>query len=295
VGVVPPAPTRAHALTNWAHDGATGCSCHDNGIPSDATCTSCHGSAFQSVPGYTCWSCHAPGQDTSGLSSPSSACSQTCHLYDPPTKGYTTPFTHGTNPHLGSGPDCLGCHSTSLGIIDPGQSPHHNPSQQGFTKCSACHAGFAQHAGRVACTACHPTAEAFHLYQATTPGFTKCGSCHAMKHAGKKVSQNRCAACHKGTGTGGGAQAQHSATISKGRVCGGCHSKKLHAASLGSRITSCGACHKGRYHAKQKPPGNSVCTACHHMAKRHTNGYRCSLCHSGQIHKLRPTVPKIRP
>jgi aerobic-type carbon monoxide dehydrogenase small subunit (CoxS/CutS family) len=30
------------------------------------------------------------------------------------------------------------------------------------------------------------------------------------------------------------------------------------------------------------------------MAKRHTDGYQCSLCHSGQIHTVRPKLPKIR-
>ena len=71
----------ASAYSQWAHDGATGCSCHDQGTPTDATCTACH-TGFKSYPGMNCWSCHAPGQDTSTLSSPSSACSQECHLWD---------------------------------------------------------------------------------------------------------------------------------------------------------------------------------------------------------------------
>jgi len=283
----------AQAFPAWAHDGTAGCVCHNNGTPSDAACTSCH-AGFQSVPGYNCWSCHKPGASTAGLSSPSSACSQTCHLYSGFTRDYTTAFTHGSNPHLGSSPDCLSCHSTSAGIADPGQSPHHTASQQGFTTCSVCHTGFAQHAGSVACTTCHPTASAFHLYQATTPGFTDCTSCHSMKHQGKKVPLSKCATCHKGTGTGGGAQAQHSATVTKNKVCGSCHKQQLHATALGSRIKNCGRCHTSKYHAKQKLPGNSICQSCHHMAKRHANGFRCTLCHAGQIHKVRPKLPKIR-
>ena len=52
------------------------------GVPSrDDACTPCH-AGFKSVPGKHCWSCHAPGEDTSSLSSPSAACSQDCHLYD---------------------------------------------------------------------------------------------------------------------------------------------------------------------------------------------------------------------
>jgi hypothetical protein len=283
----------AHAFPAWSHDGTAGCLCHNDGTPTDASCTSCH-TGFQSVPGYNCWSCHKPGASTAGLSSPSSACSQTCHLYSDFTRDYTTAFTHGANPHLGATPDCLSCHSTSPGVADPGQSPHHTQSQQGFTDCAACHTGFAQHAGQVACTTCHATAQAFHLYQASSPGFRNCTSCHAMKHQGKAVPQSKCATCHKGTGTGGGAQAQHSATVTRSKVCGACHKQQLHATALGSRIKNCGRCHTSAYHAKQKLPGKSICQGCHHMAKRHSNGFQCSLCHSGQIHKVRPRLPKIR-
>ncbi len=285
----------AHAFSQWAHDGISPgtCPCHVGGQPTDASCTSCH-TGYVSVPGQNCWSCHYPGQDTSSLSSPSSACTAGCHLYSPVTRAYTEPFAHSTNPHLGSDPDCLACHQTSPGVADPGQSPHHNPADQGFTDCSACHTGFAKHAGQVVCAKCHATAAAFHLYQATSPGFKNCRSCHAMKHAGKAVPQSKCAACHKGTGTGGGAQAQHSATVTKGRVCSACHTQKLHATAKGSHITKCGACHKGLYHAKQATPGKSVCTRCHTTANRHADGFQCYICHRSLIHNVRPSVPKIR-
>src|SRR5665648_601626 len=88
----------AHASEAWQHKGATGCvvPCHHNGrlTVTDASCIACHAGRV-SVPGYTCWSCHVPGQDTSSLSSPSSACSQDCHLYSRSDKGYTVAFTHG--------------------------------------------------------------------------------------------------------------------------------------------------------------------------------------------------------
>ncbi|MGA9752868.1 MAG: hypothetical protein WBS54_13890 [Acidobacteriota bacterium] len=284
----------AHAFPKWAHGGipAGSCPCHNNGPPTDASCTVCH-TGYKSPPGYNCWSCHAPGQDTSSFSSSSAACTQTCHLYSDYTRDYTTAFTHSADPHLGSTADCLSCHSTSSGIADPGLSPHHSASQQGFTDCTACHTGFTKHAGQVTCTTCHKTAAAFHLHKAKTPGFKQCSSCHSMKHAGKSVPQSKCAACHKGTGTGGAAQAQHSATITKKLTCSACHKQKLHAASLGSGIKSCGTCHKSLYHAKQKLPGTSACTKCHSTAKQHSNGYQCSVCHSAQIHNLRPSVPKI--
>ena len=114
----------ASAYSQWQHDGATGCVCHTiaSGTPTDATCATCH-SGFQSYPGKTCWSCHAPGQDTSTLSSPSSACSQECHLWNATQKQYITPTTHGTNPHLGSTTACLDCHPTSVSWNDPGVEP----------------------------------------------------------------------------------------------------------------------------------------------------------------------------
>ena len=283
----------ARAFGSWQHDGATGCVCHDIGTPTDATCTSCH-AGFVSVPDNTCWSCHFPGQDTSSLSSPSSACSQGCHLYSRIDKGYTIAFTHGDNPHLGSTPACLDCHQTSAGITDPGQSPHHNGAQQ-FDQCTVCHGGFQKHAGKVSCTSCHASAAAFHLYEASSPGFKNCRSCHAKKHAGKQVAQSKCATCHKGKGSGAAAKAQHSASVTKKSVCSACHSKALHAKRRGSGITSCRRCHTGKFHAAQKIPGNSVCTGCHGRAVRHTNGYRCTLCHRSAVHNARPAVIQIRP
>ena len=276
----------ARAFGSWQHDGATGCVCHDTGTPTDATCTSCH-AGFVSVPDTTCWSCHHPGQDTSSLASPSSACSQGCHLYRPVDKAYTVPTTHGTNPHLGSTPACLDCHQTSAGIADPGRSPHHNGAQQ-FDACTVCHGGFQKHAGQVACTTCHPTAAAFHEYQAPSPGFKNCRSCHAKKHAGKNVPRSKCAACHKGTGSGGAARAQHSASVTKKSVCSACHHKALHAKNRGSHITSCRTCHKSKFHAAQKTPPSSICSGCHSRARRHADGFRCALCHRGAIHNARP-------
>ena len=48
------------AYSTWAHNGAQGCVCHDQGRdkPTDASCTSCHAS----YPDETCWSCHEPRQ-----------------------------------------------------------------------------------------------------------------------------------------------------------------------------------------------------------------------------------------
>jgi hypothetical protein len=276
----------ASAYGAWAHDGAQGCSCHSQGTPTDATCTSCH-TGFQSFPGQTCWSCHAPGQDTGPLSSPSSACSQQCHLWNPAQKQYDTAFTHGADPHLGSTPECLDCHSTSVGIADPGSSPHHSGQATGFTQCSACHSTQQKHAGKVACTDCHTDAEAFHTFQADSPGFKKCNACHTMRHAGKKIAQNKCASCHKGSS---GRPAQHSSTITRKFVCSGCHTKALHASKVSKAVTSCRTCHGGRYHAAQRTPSRTVCAGCHTRALGHADGYQCTLCHGRAVHNSRPNA-----
>jgi hypothetical protein len=254
----------ASAFSQWQHDGAIGCeSCHSPSTPTDASCTGCH-PGFVSYPDMTCWSCHAPGQDTSTLSTPSSACSQECHLWNSVQKQYIDPSTHGTNPHLGSTPECLDCHQTSVSVFDPGSSPHHSGQATGFSDCGACHSSPQKHAGKVSCT-----------------------SCHTMRHAGKKVATSRCAQCHKGSS---GRTVQHSSSVTKQFVCSGCHTKKLHARAVSSRVKNCRTCHRGRYHAAQRAPGKSVCTGCHSIAKRHDNGFACTLCHRRAVHAPRPSA-----
>ncbi len=300
----------ATAFTAWQHDGATGCVCHTNGTPTDASCVTCH-TGFQSYPDDTCWSCHYPGQDTrpywtdvtptlTPTASPtetatptptptpaetSAPCSRECHLYNSVAKAYTIPYTHGTNPHLGSTPDCLDCHQTSPGIANPGSSPHHSGQATGFADCSACHSSPQKHAGEVTCTKCHKSAVDFHLYTASSAGYTKCGACHKMKHARKRVSTRKCASCHKGTS---GRAAQHSAKVKKKYVCGACHKQKLHARRVSKRVKSCRTCHRGKFHAAQRTPGKSTCTKCHVVRLRHDDGYPCYLCHRRAIHNRRP-------
>jgi len=278
----------AGAFSEWQHDGAAGCSCHDNGTPTDAACTSCH-AGFVSYPDATCWTCHYPGQDTSTLSTPGTACSQECHLWNSIQKSYITPSTHGANPHLGSGSDCTACHPASVSIFDPGSSPHHSGQATGFDDCAACHSGYQKHANKVQCTKCHTTAEAFHLFTATSPGFKNCRACHAKRHAGRSVAQSKCATCHKGTGSGPAKTAQHAKSISKKYVCGSCHSQKLHASAVSKRVRNCRTCHRGKFHAAQRAPAKSICLNCHPSASRHDNGFRCTLCHRRAVHNRRPS------
>jgi hypothetical protein len=276
----------ASAFTNWQHDGAIGCeSCHSPTMPTDASCTGCH-PGFQSYPDMTCWSCHAPGQDTSTLSTPSSACSQECHLWSSVQKQYVVPSTHGANPHLGASPECLDCHQTSVSVFDPGSSPHHSGQATGFSDCGVCHSSPQRHAGKVACTSCHTSAQAFHLFEANSPGYKNCGACHTKRHAGKRVT-SRCTSCHKGTS---GRAARHSSTVTKKFVCSGCHSKKLHARAVSGAVKSCRTCHKGQFHAAQRTPPKSTCTRCHRPALRHDNGFQCTLCHRRAVHNTRPSA-----
>ena len=143
-----------------------------------------------------------------------------------------------------------------------------------------------RHAGRGACSSCHTTAEQIHTFQAASPGYKNCGACHTKRHAGRKVAQSRCAQCHKGTS---GRPAQHSSTVTKKFVCGGCHSQRLHASAVSKKVKSCRTCHRGKYHAAQRNPGKSACTNCHSIAKRHDNGYPCTLCHRRAVHAPRPS------
>ena len=358
----------AKAFDNWEHDGADTCaSCHNGtATPTDSSCTAfCHFN-FKSFPGKQCWSCHYPGEDTTQFSTPSAACSQVCHLWDPTVNDYVTPFTHGDNPHFGAtgyGKVCLDCHETSAAFNNPNGSPHHSgqttpaPTCQdchngtdavfkdthdgqqctachtgmnippvpatcnkchpastfGTPNCLLCHAeqvhntdpqppacsgchgtGYKQHAGQVACRTCHTGIAAFHHGTSKTITQRACRSCHPQRHAGTNVPNSKCAQCHKGTGSGPAAKAQHSTTITKTFVCSGCHTKALHGSAFGSGITSCRTCHAGKYHAGQGTPPNSVCTRCHGRAARHSDGFGCALCHRPQVHSARPSVPKIR-
>jgi hypothetical protein len=276
----------ASAFEEWEHDVAVCEVCHAQGSPADATCTSCH-MGFQSYPGMTCWSCHAPGQDTSTLSSPSAACSQECHLWNAVEKQYLKSSTHGADPHLGATAACLGCHPASVNASDPGDSPHHSGQATGISKCGVCHSSPQKHAGKVACSTCHATAEAFHTFTATSPGYKKCGSCHTVRHAGKKVATGKCATCHKGSS---GRSAQHSTSLTKKRTCGSCHKQKLHARSVSKAVKNCNTCHAKKFHAKQPTPGRATCTKCHSRAKGHASGYQCTLCHRRAVHATRPSA-----
>jgi hypothetical protein len=329
----------AHAFGPWIHDsvpvgpGADACYfCHGDGSADNGDCTSlCHGD-FKVTPSATvsgrfatnCWSCHEPGSDTSSLSSPSAACSQDCHLYSPVFKAYIEPFSHGAEPHLGASPpygECLDCHSTSVGISDPGSSPHHDGSdwqvpgctdchngiiagaQQSHdaAECEACHEGMDRPASPAACNQCHLattfgtqdclTCHADQVHN-TTPSVGTCTSCHTegyRQHAGE-VS---CTTCHTNA-----PKSHHGTAAAVAKTCRSCHAMK-HA---GSKVSGarCADCHKGSTPAFKPRAQHSttvtkkyVCSGCH-AKKLHASAAgastTCRSCHKGKYHAAQATV-----
>jgi hypothetical protein len=289
----------ADAFESWSHGGTRCSSCHDADGPDDTDCTTCH-TGFASYPGRTCWSCHAPGQDTAPFASPSSACSQGCHLYYPPRKAYETPFTHGPDPHLGAvgwGFECLDCHGTSASIADPGGSPHHSGVATAAPTCQDCHDGSlpgvpaqASHDG-ADCTACHegmnipPVPATCHsCHTQDTFGTRDCRGCHADAVHDPAPSVGSCTSCHSG-------YQQHAGKIS----CTNCHTNeiKVHHLTVAVTTKSCRSCH-AKTHAGRKV-ANSRCASCHrgtgtgpaaraYHSARVTRSKSCRACHSKGLH-----------
>ena len=180
---------------------------------------------LQELPGQTCWSCHAPGQDTS-------------HALHARARPAARSATSGTRPEAVhdpvhprrrtrtsglDGPQCLDCHPTERQRHRPGLQPAPQRRRPpGLRQCGACHS-YAEEARRQGRRAprCHTDApQAFHLlHRPTQPRASRSArSCHTMRHAGKKVAARASArTCHKGTGTGP-QPAQHS-TASPRSTC----------------------------------------------------------------------------
>ena len=235
--------------------------CHDNGTPTDATCTSCH-PGFVSYPDDTCWTCHYPGQDTSTLSTPGTACSQECHLWNAAQKAYTIPSTHGANPHLGSSSDCTACHATSVSIFDPGVEPASQRAGDRIQRLRrrATSATRSTPTRSSAPSATRPPRRSTCTRRAARASRTAAAATPCGTPAGRSRN-SKCATCHKGTGSGPATAAQHSTSITKKYVCAGrATRKKLHASAVSKRVKNCRTCHTGKYHGAQGTPGKSVCT-----------------------------------
>jgi hypothetical protein len=278
----------AHAFDGWQHDGATDCTpCHNTvTTPGDSSCQACHGSAFKPVPGFNCWSCHAPGQDTSAWQT-SAGCSTTCHLWNPSTLAYDVTFTHGTTPHLGAsgfGKTCTDCHGVSLSPVDPDGSPHHSGQTLAPPTCRDCHNGTiaskkANHDSvKPPCTACHTGMN-------IPPQPQTCNKCHAARTFGKRV----CTSCHSPTGIF--KQEQVHNTHPTVGACTSCHKGlQKHAGRV-----ACKTCHskaKPFHHHVAKTPGFPKCTKCHavtHSVWR-IPASKCASCHKGKNAAARHAV-----
>ncbi len=291
----------AGAFPEWAHGGlpeAECSSCHlsTGGIVEDA-CTFCH-SGYKPMAGKDCWDCHEPGADTSSLSSPSSACSQGCHLYSDFDKDYVTPYTHGALPHDGAsgfGATCLDCHQTSVDWRDPGQSPHHDGVAQAAPSCTDCHDGVtaskkATHDG-VACEDCHDgmnlpprPATCTTCHDAAVFGGADCASCHAGQIHNAAPDVGTCQSCHQG-------YQKHAGEL----TCTKCHTNaaSFHHKTQAPKVKGCRDCHAKKHAGKSVPA--SKCAGCHkgnapsakpraQHSSSITKKYTCSLCHSKPLH-----------
>jgi len=279
----------AHADPAWVHNGIASCAtCHTGGLPNmptDASCTQCHFN-YQTVAGFTCWSCHYPGEDMTVYQT-AAGCSSTCHLYaGGGPSGYTIPMSHGSAPHLGAGvdfPPCTNCHSVSASPFDPDGSPHHDGIVQGPPTCEECHNGV------------YASAKEPH------DGLT-CQNCHGNSMSVPPLSNAFCQACHENPNTQTGAtqivftgslncydaschgvEVLHTTSPQMTKTCSDCHTP--HYQSLGT----CTTCHpdvQGYHHGTAQAIPLDDCTACHNgtiAAKKvnHDSIPQCTFCHEG--------------
>jgi len=328
----------AHAFGPWIHDavpvgpGADACSfCHGDGSADNDDCTSlCH-QDFRVTPSATvsgrfataCWSCHMPGADTGGLSSSSAACRQDCHLYSPVFKDYLQPFAHGAEPHLGAGlpyGECLDCHETSVSIVDPGASAHHDGYDWQAPECLDCHdgvlAGAQESHGAAGCEACHEgmdrpasPAACYRCHAAATFGGQDCVTCHSSQVHDATPAVRACTGCHTGYRQHAGAvacakchtnapKAHHGTATAVSKACRSCHAVK-HA---GARVAGarCSGCHKGNAPSARPRAQHSstvtkkaACSGCHGQ-KLHARSAgaktTCRSCHKGKYHAAQGRV-----
>lgn len=127
-------PQPAQARASYIHGGLTlaDCeTCHVNAhtwwTPTNEACLGCHPGYKVPLPGLTCWTCHAPGQDMSGVRN-DAACTSACHLPDGSTVTHTA--------HPGRSSACTSCHPVTASPSDPAGSAHHSiaaPTLTGLT------------------------------------------------------------------------------------------------------------------------------------------------------------------
>ena len=125
----------ASAFTEWQHDGATGCSPVTARARRPTPPAPAATPASRAIPDMTCWSCHAPGQDTSTLSVAELGLQPGVPPVELRAEGVHHPqHARRRTPTSESSPECLSCHPTSVSVFDPGSSPHHSGQAAGFSE-----------------------------------------------------------------------------------------------------------------------------------------------------------------
>src|SRR5660397_76096 len=290
-----------HGTGRARHAGKVACTtCHDSAeafhhgnasSPGYPDCRSCHADKPKPAAGRSCQTCHKGAQHqahpqvgscrschgTGRARNAGKVASTTCH-------DSAEPFHHGNAASPGY-PDCRSCHADkpkpaagrSCQTCHKG-AQHQAQPQVG--SCSSCHGtGRARHAGKVACTTCRDSAEAFHHGNASSPGYPDCRSCHADKP--KPAAGRSCQTCHKG--------AQHQAQPQVGS-CSSCQGtgRARHAGKV-----ACTTCHDSAeafHHGNASSPGYPDCRSCHADKPKPAAGRSCQTCHKGAQHQAQPQV-----
>ena len=285
----------AAAFDGWAHDGAS---------PMRATVTTASRSPTPPAPrSATAAATRASRQTVLVVPRPRRGHERRCPrrarpaaraaICGPAVHDYTTPFTHGLAPHDGAagyGKTCLDCHPTSISIVDPGGSPHHDGVDDAAADLRELSRRRRRRAPRRRTTATRARLPRRHEHPAGAGHVQPVPSGHDLRHARlprvprrpgaqhrpagagllrlprrrlpearrqgrlphlphrhrrlppravrrpppkdlpvlprhearrQEGRRSKCATCHKGTGTGPAAKAQHSTTVTKrGRLLG---------------------------------------------------------------------------
>ncbi len=318
-------PAAAQAHDTWIHGTIEGCLCHYTGMVDAACTTSCH-TTLTSVPGRNCWSCHAPGSDTSLLSS-ETACRQECHLYAESTYswGYWTTYQHTATPHFGASyGECLDCHALGGPTGESIESSHHSgltfepPScarchdgviaskqgNHGPLECLECHEGMDRPEMPANCVACHTETTATgqecqecHLEHIHTGDVGSCRRCHGTyyRHALAAVD---CAKCHLEMPL-----LHHGWEVIGAKTCRVCHAR----GHDGYRIpgSKCKVCHTGTTPLSNPTAQHSRrvaerirCRTCHSTKEVHARAthpkYTCRTCHKSRMHSLQKIPTNLR-
>ena len=228
----------------------------------------------------------SPASPPPTLSTPSSACSQECHLWNSIQKQYITPFTHGTNPHLGLHPGVprLPLHQPRHrrpGLEPAPQRPGHGVQP---VRRLPLFAAEARRQGRLRQLP-HQRAGVPPL-PGRQPGLQEL-----------RLAATPCATPARRSRRASARPATRAATAARPSTPRRSPGSSSAAAATARRCTppgsarpcsSCRTCHGGKYHAAQKTPSRNVCTRCHGRALNHANGYQCTLCHRRAVHNSRP-------